>query len=89
MPRLLLVAVVMGAASVTAQQPSATPALDYEFFKARIQPVLTTKRDGNARCVSCHAFGTPMRLNGDETKAAFLDRARKAVLDLAQYARPK
>ncbi|HET9269184.1 MAG TPA: beta-propeller fold lactonase family protein [Vicinamibacterales bacterium] len=62
MPRLLLVAVVMGAASVTAQQPSATPALDYEFFKARIQPVLTTKRDGNARCVSCHASGTPMRL---------------------------
>jgi len=34
-------------------------------------------------------FGTPMRLNGDEPKAAFLDRARKAVLDLAQYARPK
>jgi YVTN family beta-propeller protein len=24
--------------------------------------VFTTKRPGNARCVSCHAFGTPMRL---------------------------
>ena len=64
MPRRLLVlaVIVMWVASLTAQQPSATPALDYEFFKARIQPVFTTKRDGNARCVSCHTFGTPMRL---------------------------
>ena len=63
MPRLLVLAVlVMCAGSISAQQPSATPALDYEFFKARIQPVFTTKRDGNARCVSCHASGTPMRL---------------------------
>src|SRR6185503_10069260 len=62
MPRLLVLALlVISAASAAAQQP-ATPALDYEFFKARIQPVLTTKRDGNARCVSCHASGTPMRL---------------------------
>src|SRR5262249_42513122 len=36
--------------------------LDFEFFKARIQPIFTTKRPGNARCVSCHASGTPMRL---------------------------
>jgi 1-acyl-sn-glycerol-3-phosphate acyltransferase len=34
-------------------------------------------------------FGTPMRLNGEEPKAAFLERARKALLDLAQFARPK
>jgi len=34
-------------------------------------------------------FGTPMRLNGEEPKAAFLDRSRKALLDLAQFARPK
>jgi YVTN family beta-propeller protein len=27
-----------------------------------VQPVFTTKRTGNARCVSCHTFGTPMRL---------------------------
>jgi len=62
MPRLLIFAVVLAcAASAAAQQPS-SPALDYEFFKARIQPVFTTKRAGNARCVSCHSFGTPMRL---------------------------
>ena len=34
-------------------------------------------------------FGTPMRLAGDEAKPVFLDRARKALLDLAQFARPK
>jgi len=61
MPRLLaLTLLVACAAPVAAQQTSA--ALDYEFFKARVQPMLTTKRAGNARCVSCHAFGTPMRL---------------------------
>src|SRR6185295_5397433 len=48
------------------QQPAtngpAQPSVDYEFFKARIQPIFTTKRPGNARCVSCHSTGTPMRL---------------------------
>ena len=34
-------------------------------------------------------FGTPMKLNGEETKTAFLERSRKALLDLAQFARPK
>jgi YVTN family beta-propeller protein len=46
------------------QQPAAPPqpSLDFEFFKTRIQPIFTTKRAGHARCVSCHASGTPMRL---------------------------
>ena len=47
-----------------AQQPSITnpPTLDFDFFKARIEPIFTTKRVGNARCISCHGSGTPMRL---------------------------
>ena len=50
-------------AALLFQQPAATsPSLDYEFFKARVQPIFTTKREGNARCVSCHTSGTPMRL---------------------------
>jgi YVTN family beta-propeller protein len=44
-----------------AQTPAA-PTLDFAYFKARVQPILTTKRDGNARCISCHGFGTTMRL---------------------------
>src|SRR5262249_11155583 len=31
-------------------------------FKTRVQPIFTTKRAGNSRCVSCHIGGTPMRL---------------------------
>ncbi len=46
-----------------AQQPATfTPSLDFEYFKTRVQPIFTTKREGNARCVSCHAAGTTMRL---------------------------
>ena len=60
MRRLLVLALFAACtAPVAAQQPAA---LDYEFFKVRVQPMFTTKRAGNARCVSCHAFGTPMRL---------------------------
>src|ERR1043165_8731152 len=51
----------LGAAPVVAQ-PSGAPKLDYDYFKARVLPILTTKRDGNARCISCHGSGTPMQL---------------------------
>ena len=43
---------------IIAQEPS----LDYEFFKARVQPIFLAKRPGHARCVACHVGGTPMRL---------------------------
>jgi hypothetical protein len=39
-----------------------TPALDYDVFKARIQPIFLAKRPGHARCVSCHSSGTAFRL---------------------------
>lgn len=42
-----------------AQQPAS---LDYEFFKARIQPIFLAKRPGHARCIACHGQGTPLRL---------------------------
>ena len=49
--------------AMLAQQPAATTSsLDYEFFKNRVQPIFTTKREGHARCVSCHSVGTTMRL---------------------------
>ncbi|MGH7552700.1 MAG: YncE family protein [Longimicrobiales bacterium] len=52
----------------TAPSPQAQEAgskgvtLDYDFFRNNIQPIFLTKRAGNARCVSCHIEGTPMRL---------------------------
>lgn len=37
-------------------------ALDYDVFKARIEPLLLEKRPGHARCYVCHSTGTPFRL---------------------------
>lgn len=38
---------------------AAAPTLDYSFFKDRVQPILLKKRPGHARCVTCHAHGSP------------------------------
>ena len=40
----------------------AASALDFEFFRTKVQPILLAKREGHTRCVSCHSKGTPMRL---------------------------
>jgi hypothetical protein len=42
--------------------PPAASALDYDFFKTKVQPIFLAKREGHTRCVSCHSKGTPMRL---------------------------
>ena len=38
------------------------PGLDFEFFKARVQPVFLLKRPGHARCYVCHSTGTTFRI---------------------------
>lgn len=50
-------------AALRAQEPgaAAVSALDFEFFKTKVQPILLAKREGNTRCVACHIKGTPMR----------------------------
>ena len=35
-----------------------SPTLDYEFFKARVEPVFLKKRTGHARCYVCHGAGS-------------------------------
>ena len=65
---LLLVAAFLiqgpAAATLRAQETGspAASALDFEFFKTKVQPIFLAKRDGHTRCVSCHSKGTPMRL---------------------------
>jgi hypothetical protein len=57
-----------GAASLKPQeQPAsssaASPQLDYDFFKAKVEPVFLNKRPGHARCVSCHTLNhVPLHL---------------------------
>jgi hypothetical protein len=33
----------------------AASTLDYDYFKAKVQPIFLEKRPGHARCVMCHA----------------------------------
>ena len=44
-------------ASAGQSAPATVPSLDYEFFKARVQPIFLTRRPGHARCYACHALG--------------------------------
>ena len=66
MVRRALVAGVLALGVVVAwgsqQRIAAQTTLDYEYFKARVQPIFLNKRPGHARCISCHGSGTPLRL---------------------------
>ena len=48
--------IALAGATLTAQ----AAALDYEYFKAKVQPIFLTKREGHARCVMCHAEANNM-----------------------------
>jgi hypothetical protein len=44
-------------ASLLGQQPApsaAAKSLDFDFYKANVQPIFLAKRPGHARCVACH-----------------------------------
>jgi hypothetical protein len=49
--------VVLGAIVPTGlvSQPKAKPTLDYDFYKARVEPLFLTKKAGHTRCVVCHS----------------------------------
>jgi hypothetical protein len=47
-------AVGFALASATPRSDAAAT-LDYEFFKAKVQPIFLAKRPGHAPCVMCHA----------------------------------
>jgi len=71
MPRTFLKEIaalfLLGAAVLSAVQSGAAPAsqdaatpvqpLDYEVFKARIEPIFLKNRPGHSRCYSCHGSG--------------------------------
>jgi YVTN family beta-propeller protein len=57
----LLVTLLLGAPASQQGSP-ASPTLDYDFYKARVEPLFLEKRMGHARCVTCHAGSTTLRL---------------------------
>lgn len=75
--------------SLSAQQTPA-PSLDFETFKARVLPILTSPRKGNARCVACHArenaisFLEPLAQGAtaytDEQARRIFDRIQRVVV---------
>jgi hypothetical protein len=63
--------------------------LDFDYFKAKVQPLFLEKRPGHARCVVCHSTGTAFRLqqlspgtkdwNEEQTQKNF-EMARRFVM---------
>jgi hypothetical protein len=51
--------VVVALTSATLVFGAAAP-LDYEFYKAKVQPIFLEKRPGHAPCVMCHAESNTM-----------------------------
>ena len=51
--------VVVALTSATLVSGAAAP-LDYEFYKAKVQPIFLEKRPGHAPCVMCHAESNTM-----------------------------
>ena len=67
---------------------TADPSLDFEFFRACVQPVFANPREGQIKCSNCHAGGligfAPVPQNGDtwneqEAKRAFSTISRLIV----------
>ena len=57
--RLTMLAALLAFAAATPAdldaQPKAKPTLDYEFYKARVEPIFLKKKMGHTRCVVCHS----------------------------------
>lgn len=48
----------MPPSGLSAGNAAAAGKLDYEYFKTKVQPIFLAKREGHARCVSCHVVPT-------------------------------
>jgi hypothetical protein len=84
----LVVAQGRGGAPEATTMASASP-LDYETFKTKVQPILTSPRKGNARCSACHSRGggnsyleplTPGSSYSDEQTRRNFERVSRLVV---------
>jgi hypothetical protein len=54
--------------------------LDYQFYKTKVEPIFSKKREGHARCVVCHSEATnsfSLQVWKPETKAYTEEQTRK------------
>ncbi len=58
--RLVIATVVSALVLGSANFASEAATLDFDYFKAKVQPIFLTKRPGHARCVMCHAEANNM-----------------------------
>ena len=73
---------------LSAQGTPPAPALDYDVFKAKVQPILTAPRTGNARCSACHSRGaggyleplTPGSTYSEDQSRRNFDRVSRLVV---------
>ena len=62
--------------------PQAASALDFDVFKDKVQPLLTEKRPGHARCNTCHSTGTAFRLQPlPKGRTAYTDEESRKNFD--------
>ncbi len=61
--QIAIVSLALALAGLLGQQAApASASLNFDFFKAKVQPIFLAKRAGHARCIACHSSGTPLRL---------------------------
>jgi hypothetical protein len=58
--RIVATAAVSALALASAALVSEAATLDYDYFKAKVQPIFVAKRPGHAPCVMCHAEANNM-----------------------------
>jgi hypothetical protein len=66
-----------------APAPAAASTLNYDLFKAKVQPLLLEKRPGNARCIACHARSTAFRLQPLPTGRAWNEEESRKNFEMA------
>jgi hypothetical protein len=52
---LLVAALELSTIGSALPQSKAKPTLDYDFYKARVEPIFLKKKAGHTRCVVCHS----------------------------------
>jgi len=69
---------------------AAAPPLDYDVYKAKVEPLLAEKRPGHARCITCHSTGTAFRLQPlPKGRAAYTDEeSRKNFAAVSRFVLP-